>query len=328
VPTDESNELCELLYIHFVNLSKLDLNLFLVFDAIYRDGSLTLAARQLHLSQPAVSHALARLRDQLGDALFVRQGRRMVPTPYASTLAASVQQALATLQGGLSTQQPSFAPNVSDKVFNIGLPDILESLTLPGLMAQLRQHAPGVSVNSVRIERHALAEALKQGKVDLVVDIALPVDAQVLHTRLILDKLVVVARDGHPLVAARSLKLDDYLAACHVLVSQRPTGMGLEDFELSRLGLRRQIGLRCRHYFAACRVVSQTDMLLTMPEQYARIANQHFGNQLCSFPVTPPQLDAHLYWHHSLDQDPTNAWLRQQVQTAIRLELAAAPTSA
>jgi DNA-binding transcriptional LysR family regulator len=325
---NSSNELFELFNIHMMNLSKLDLNLFPVFDAIYRDGSLTLAARQLNLSQPAVSHALARLREHLGDPLFVRNGRRMQPTPYASSLAVVVQQALATLQGGLSEQHASFAPALSDKVFNIGLPDILESLTLPGLMAQLREHAPGVSVNSVRIERQHIAESLKQGKVDLVVDIALPVDAQTMHSRLILDKLVVVARADHPAIAHKGIHLHAYLAASHVLVSQRQTGMGLEDFELSRLGLRRQIGLRCRHYFAACRVVSQTDMLLTMPEQYARIANRHFDNRLCNFPVTPPQLDAHLYWHSSVDQDPTNLWLRQQVQTAIRLELAAAQTSA
>jgi DNA-binding transcriptional LysR family regulator len=312
--------LSELLYIHLVNLSKLDLNLFLVFDAIYRDGSLTLAARQLHLSQPAVSHALARLRDQLNDPLFVRQGRRMQPTPYASILAGHVQRALTTLQGALSDQHTSFAPAQSDKVFNIGLPDILESLTLPGLMAQLREHAPGVSVNSVRIERQHIAESLKHGKVDVVVDIALPVDPQILHSRLILDKLVVVARAGHPAAVAHSIGLDAFLAASHVLVSQRQTGLGLEDFELSRLGLRRQIGLRCRHYFAACRVVSQTDMLLTMPEQYARIANRHFNNQLCGFPVSPPQLDAHLYWHSQADQNPTNLWLRQQMQAAIRRE--------
>ena len=303
-----------------MNLQKLDLNLFLVFDAIYQDGSLTLAARQLNLSQPAVSHALARLREHLGDVLFVRQGRRMQPTPYAQTLAPAVKHALDTLRGGLRAQQPSFKPQESDRVFNIGMPDILESLTLPGLMAQLRETAPGVSVNSVRIERTEIAEALRQGKADLVVDIALPVDTAIQHTRLILDRLVVVGRALHPALQGEHLSLDDYLTASHVLVSQRRTGTGLEDFELSRLGLRRQIGLRCRHYFAGCRVVSMTDMLLTMPEQYARIANQHFNNSLRAFPLAPPQLDAHLYWHTNQDQDLTNQWLRRQIQQAVETE--------
>lgn len=314
----------EFIYIHDVNLAKLDLNLFLVFDAIHQEASLTAAARTLNLSQPAVSHALARLREHLGDPLFTRQGGRMLPTPYARALAPSVQQALATLQGGLSASPQAFQPARSDRIFTIGMPDILESLTLPSLMTQLREQAPGVSVHSVRVERHEMADMLRLGRVDVVVDIALPVDTEVMHTRLILDRLVVVARADHPALRQAPMKLDTYLAASHVLVSARRQGLGLEDFELSRQGLRRQIGLRCRHFFTACRVVSQTDMLLTMAEQYGRIANQHFDNRLHPFPLTPPQLDAHLYWHANMDPDPTNRWFRQQVIHAVQDELAQA----
>jgi DNA-binding transcriptional LysR family regulator len=305
-----------------MNLSKVDLNLFLVFDAIVQTGSLTAAASELHLSQPAVSHALARLRETLGDPLFTRQGRRMLPTAYARTLTPAVRQALAALQAGIRGPQQGFEPAQSDRVFTIGMRDILEALTLPGLMAHIRQHAPGISVNSIQVERHDIADALRQGRVDAAVDIALPISNEVNHTRLVLDKLVVVARTNHPLIGQGPLKLDTYLDASHVLVSARRQGLGLEDFELSRQGLRRKIGLRCRHYFAACRVVSQTDMLLTMPEQYARVANQQFDNQLHAFPLTPAQLDAHLYWHAGQDDDPTNVWLRQQIIQAVKAELA------
>lgn len=334
-----------------MNLSKIDLNLFLVFDAIVQSGSLTVAARDLHLSQPAVSHALARLREALGDPLFVRQGRRMLPTPYARGLTGAVKQALNTLQSGIQAPPAGFDAAQSDRSFTIGMRDILESLTLPGLMAHIRQHAPGISVNSIQVERHDIADALRQGRVDAAVDIALPVSSEVSHTRLVLDKLVVVARKGHPAIrhagAGRSisepdsgspkgappngaqasggtLRLDEYLAASHVLVSARRQGLGIEDHELSRQGLRRQIGLRCRHYFAGCRVVSQTDMLLTMPEQYARVANQHFDNALHAFPLSAAQLDAHLYWHAALDDDPTNVWFRQRVIEAVKRELQAA----
>lgn len=309
-----------------MNLSKIDLNLFLVFDAIVQTGSLTSAAKTLHLSQPAVSHALARLRETLGDPLFVRQGRCMLPTPYARALTGSVRQALNTLQSGIQAPQAGFDAARSDRSFTIGMRDILESLTLPGLMAHIRQHAPGISVHSIQVERHDIADALRQGRVDAAVDIVLPMPKEVSHTRLVLDKLVVVARKGHPVIrgssgAASTLRLDDYLAASHVLVSARRQGLGIEDHELSRLGLRRQIGLRCRHYFAGCRVVSQTDMLLTMPEQYARVANLHFDNALHAFPLPSAQLDAHLYWHASLDDDPTNLWFRQRVIDAVKQEL-------
>ena len=307
-----------------MNLSKIDLNLFVVFDAIVQTGTLTAAARELHLSQPAVSHALARLRDALGDPLFTRQGRRMLPTPYARGLTVSVRQALGALQTGIKGEPQGFDAAQSDRVFTIGMRDILESLTLPGLMAHIREHAPGISVNSIQVERHDIADALRQGRVDAAVDIALPVSPEVSHTRLLLDKLVVVTRKGHPVIGQQPLRLDTYLAASHVLVSARRQGLGLEDFELSRQGLRRQIGLRCRHYFAGCRVVSQTDMLLTMPEQYARVANQHFDNVLHAFPLSAAQLDAHLYWNAAQEGDPANMWFRQQVVRAVQAELKAA----
>ncbi len=332
-----------------MNLNKLDLNLFLVFEAIFQTGSLTTAARELHLSQPAVSHALGRLREALDDPLFVRQGRRMLPTAYARALAPSVRQALGTLQQALRAPGASFTPEASDRVFTIGMRDILESLTLPSLMAHIRQHAPGISVVSTQVERHDIADALRQGRVDVVIDVALPVAPEVMHTRLLLDKLVVVARQDHPVlgraqqaVAAEhavsglgeghnglaALGLDDYMAASHVLVSGRRQGLGLEDYELSRQGLRRHIGLRCRHYFAACRVVSQTDMLLTMPEQYARVANAQYDNVLHTFPMSPAQMDVHLYWHAAADQDPTNQWLRQRMLDQLDGVIASLPAEA
>ena len=317
-----SNEFFEFATIQPVNFHKIDLNLFPVFDAIVQTGSLTAAARELHLSQPAVSHALARLREHLNDPLFVRQGRRMIPTPYARQLMPVVRRALSSLQAGIrSPQTQGFVPETSDRVFTLGMRDILEALTLPGVMAHIRQHAPGITINCIQVERHDIADALRQGRVDAVVDIALPVAPEVMHTRLVLDKLVVVAQKDHPLIGKGPVKLDTYLAASHVLVSARRQGLGLEDHELSRQGLRRQIGLRCRHYFAACRVVSMTDMLLTMPEQYARVANLHFNNRLHPFPLLPAQLDAHLYWHASADEDPTNQWLRRQIVHTVQTEL-------
>ncbi|MGC4060713.1 MAG: LysR family transcriptional regulator [Aquabacterium sp.] len=303
-----------------MNLNKIDLNLFVVFEAIVQTGSLTAAAHELNLSQPAVSHALARLRDTLGDPLFTRQGRRMLPTACARSLTPHVRQALGALQNGIKGEQQGFDEARSDRVFTIGMRDILEALTLPGLMARIRQHAPGVSVNSIQVERHDIADALRQGRIDAAVDIVLPMPAEVSHTRLVLDKLVVVARKKHPALR-KPLRLDTYLAASHVLVSARRQGLGLEDHELSRQGLRRQIGLRCRHYFAGCRVVSQTDMLLTMPEQYARVANPHFDNVLHAFPLSAAQLDAHLYWHATQSDDPANTWFRQLVMQAVQAEL-------
>ena len=315
--SNESNELFEFFYILTMNLNKLDLNLFLVFDTIYHEASLTQAALKLNLSQPAVSHALARLRDHLGDPLFTREGRRMVPTAYARTLAPSVRSALNSLQSGLKGPT-DFAPEQAERSFVIGMSDVVEAMILPGLMANLQRSAPKVSVSSIRMERHEMAASLRGNRVDLVLDVALPVETDIQHTRLMLERLVVVARHGHPTLASGPLTLPGYLDATHILVSSRRKGLGLEDFELSRLGMRRRVGLRCHHYFAACRVVSQTDLLLTIPEYYARMLQKQLALRIEPFPISsPPELDVHMYWHASADADPTNVWLRQQVAQAI-----------
>jgi DNA-binding transcriptional LysR family regulator len=102
-----------------------------------------------------------------------------------------------------------------------------------------------------------------------------------------------------------------------VLVSSRRTGPGLEDVELSRQGLSRRIRLRCQHYFAACRVVSQSDLILTMPGRYARVANRQFGNQIIALPFQMPSLDAYLYWHANVDNEPANKWLRERLVEAF-----------
>lgn len=309
-----------------MHISRVDLNLFVVLDAIYTEGSLTRASKKLHLTQPALSHALGRLRDLLDDPVFVRQGSQMVPTPFTRNLIGSVRTALSTLEHGLNQGQ-AFNPAEAQRSFNLGLRDVFEAIVLPPLMTHLQQTAPQLEISSVRVERQDIESELAQGLLDLAMDIPRPVSADIRQTRLARDRLVVVARADHPAIGDQ-INLDAYLRQQHILVSSRRKGPGLEDFELNRRGLNRQIGLRCQHYFAACRIVSQSNLLLTMPEQYARVANAHFWNRLHPFPLDVAPLDVHLYWHASADLDPANRWLReviigrfeewQQIEEAMR----------
>lgn len=304
-----------------MNLNRFDLNLFVVFEAIYQEGSLTRAAQRLHLSQPAVSHALARLRERLGDALFTRQGQRMLPTPLARQLIVPVQQGLRELARGLA-EPAVFEPAQAQRGFHIAMREALEATLLPPLLARLQREAPGVSLYCVRSERRDLAAELASGRLDLTVDLALPTGEGVRHQPLLRDELVVVARRGHPaLPPGGALDLPTYLAQAHVLVSSRRSGPGLADHELNRQGLRWRIGLRCQHAFAACRVVAATDLLLTLPGRHAQLANAGLANALQPFPLAMPRLEAHLYWHASADADPAGAWLRGVVQ-AVAAELA------
>jgi DNA-binding transcriptional LysR family regulator len=188
------------------------------------------------------------------------------------------------------------------------------------LLAVIARKAPGVRLASVRADRRELEADLADGHLDIALDVLLPLapDGDIRREPLSRDRLMVVARRGHPGIRRGKLSLADYLAAGHLLVSSRRRGPGFEDQELARLGHERHIVLRCQHYFAACRVVEGTDYLLTMPAQYAALANAGLGNVLLEMPVALPPMDVHLYWHASRDNDPANRWLRQQVSTLFR----------
>lgn len=290
--------------------ARLDLNLLHVFDTIYREGSLTRAAKALHLTQPAVSHSLSRLREHFDDPLFTRQGNQMVPTPLARRFLESMKPALNQIQGAVN-QFHAFDPASQRKTYSLGLRDVLESTFLPTLMQRLAPY-PELEIVSRRIPRREMETQLAAGKLDFAVDVLLPVSNQTSHELLRRDRLVVLAREGHPL-ASSSLDMIGYLSARHVLVSSRTEGPGIEDFELSRLGVQRSIRLRCQHYYAACRVVEATDLLLTMPETYARIISQRANITIMNPPADLPSLDVHLYWHKAYDREPALTWFRKQL---------------
>lgn len=305
-----------------MHLGNVDLNLFVVLETIYREGNITRAGHQLNLTQPAISHSLRRLRALLNDPLFVRHGANMVPTPFTRTIIGQVREALQILELNLYKNQ-QFDPVHTRRSFSIGLRDSSEATILPALMQRLQQAAPEVSINSVRVNRRDLESELVSGSIDLALDIPLSVGDEIVHKSIFRDRIIVVARPGHPAIHSR-LTLPNYLSQTHILVSLRRTGPGLEDIELTRIGKRRRVGLRCQHYFEACRLVRQTDMLLTMPERYALLLNTHFKNRLYPFPAKVPFLDVHLYWHVSAENDPSNRWLRQEIEKAFARPVRAA----
>ncbi len=295
-----------------MDIRKLDLNLLVVLDAIHAEGNLTRAARRLHLSQPALSHALARLRETLDDPLFLRQGNRMVPTARTLRLMGPLHEALGLITEGIQ-EGARFDAASSRQEFRLGLRDVFEATTLPRLLAELAISAPELRLASVRAERRELETDLVDGGLDVAIDVFLPLSADIRREPVSHDRFVVVARQKHPAIRRGRISLEDYLAASHILVSSRRRGPGFEDQELARLGHERRIVLRCQHYFAACRVVAASDHLLTMPAQYATLANTGLGTQLLEVPVSMPALDVYLYWHESRDNDPANRWLREKL---------------
>lgn len=299
-----------------MHLSQVDLNLFVVLEAIYREGNLTRAGRQLKLTQPAMSHALKRLRELLKDPLFIREGANMVPTPFSRNMINDVRQALQILEVSLYENR-NFDPAHTRRNFQLGFWELMESTILPRLVTVLAEAAPEISITTLRVKRREIEMELASGALDLALDVPINMSDTIRQQPLFSDRVVVLARDRHPAIAGE-LNLDTYLAQEHILVSSRRFGPSLVDAELNRKGRKRRIVVRCQNYFAACRVVSETDMLLTMPAHYAEMLNTPFGNRLYPFPLKSLQtLDIQMYWHESADNDPPNRWLREQIKKVI-----------
>jgi DNA-binding transcriptional LysR family regulator len=293
---------------------KIDLNLFTVFEAIYREGNISRAASALNLSQPAISHSLAKLRVHFDDPLFVRKGNQMRPTALAKNVIADVRESLRQLQLSL-VQSRQFEPQSSRKFCTVSMHSALEATYLPLFMEQISAQAPFINLTSNRVRRSELENKLASGDIDLAIDILLPVNDSILHRQVKQDKLVVVARKDHPLFL-KPLTLEEYLEQTHVLVSARTSGPSIEDFELGRLGLQRKIGLRCQHLFSASRVIANSNMLLTLPENTAQMYSELLELSIMPIPVDLPSIDVHLYWHVNVDKDPANIWLREQLLEA------------
>ncbi|WKT59441.1 LysR family transcriptional regulator [Microbulbifer thermotolerans] len=297
-----------------MQLQQMDMNLFLVLEAIYSERNLTRAAQRLHITQPAVSNALARLRRTLDDPLFTRTPSGMQPTPLTERIMPKVQQGLALLGGSLNEQR-QFDPAAARKTLRLSMNDMAETLLLPRLLERLQQLAPGIRVESYYVPRDQLAKELATNTLDFGLDIPLPTATQLKQQRLIRDRYLCMLRADHPLAKQDSLTLEQYLQLEHIHVSSRRSGPGLVDIALNKLGRQREIKLRVQHYRVAPLVVLRSDLALTVP---ASLADQ-FPARRFELPFQIPQIDWHLLWHKNQHDDPANRWLRAQLMDLVHL---------
>lgn len=287
-------------------IQRLDLNLLKVFQSLYVEQNMTRSAAALHITPSAVSHAVKRLREALDDPLFRRSQNKMLPTPACQRMAPSIIDTLSRLQQILQ-QWGEFEPASSTHNFRIGMPDALEPSIVPELAIKLGELAPQITFSSIKFDRSNLVKELSSGYVDLALDIALPINKPVLRKRLINNNFVVLMRKHHPL--KHCLNRRTYLAATHLNVSNRPSGMTVEDVLFREQGLVRHATLRCQSYVAAIEVLKNSDQLLTLPEL---LAQQFIGPEivLIPLPISIPSFSMHLYWHQNTDRDTALLWLR------------------
>lgn len=316
---------------HFPTLRTLDLNLLKVFDVVMSERSLTRAAHHLALTQPAVSNALRRLREALGDDLLVRQGRTLEPTARAQELWPAVRSALQQLQASLL---PSvFTPASANTTFVLTMADATAAELMPGLLAVMTREAPGVSMRVLPLTTRDPRRLLDDGHADLAIGYfpavspdltarALAGDAVTFrHLRLFEGDYVCVMRKGHPL-AGRPLTLERYCAARHLLVSFSGRAFGFIDGALAALGRNRRVVLTVNQFFIAGKVVASSDLVTVLPRHFLTvtgIAEQLVVREL-PFATAPIQVDA--LWHLRQDGDSGHAWLRSQVAKLANREMA------
>lgn len=292
-----------------MKLHELDLNLLLVFDRLARDGRVSRVAESLGLSQPAVSNALRRLRDALGDELFVRTPAGMAPTPYAQQLAGPVAAALQGLQAALHVQA-SFDPARSERCFNLAMTDVGEIYFLPVLMDALAREAPGITLRCLPVADTTLREQMAAGRVDLALGSLPQLQAGFFQQTLFRQRYVALMRRGHPLSTRQAVNAAQYRQAAHVQVVSAGTGHGQVEATLDRLGIARTVQLTVPHYVALGHVLARADLLATVPERLAeRMLEPH---RLVALPLTlklPVSTIAQL-WHSHLHRDAGHQWLR------------------
>jgi DNA-binding transcriptional LysR family regulator len=294
-----------------MKLSDIDLNLFVVFDAIYTEGNLTRAGEIIGITQPAVSNSLSRLRNLFDDPLFVRTAEGMVPTPVAQNIVGSVRQALGLIRSSVQESE-TFDPLASDKRFRISMTDLSQSIVLPYLFGRIKREAPHISIDCYHVRRRDLNIELASGNLDLAVDIPLTPDPQIRQAPLFSHPHVCVIRNEHPLVKDK-LTTEMYLELGHIHISSRRGGLGHVDLALGKTGKRRRIALRTQHYLATPELVSRTTLALTVPRIFADFLVSQYPVRYLELPFSVPNLETHLYWHESTDRDQANRWIREMI---------------
>ena len=281
-----------------------------MLHAVYEQGSITQAANKLHITQPAVSHALSRLREKFNDPLFIRHGRKIVPSALCQRIMPMIKQSLDNLNDTLSPAA-EFDIHQYDRVIRLGLRDILESIFFPPLLQDLVTNTPNIKVNSERVNLVEMESALTNQSLDIVIDVLTPTGDNINSTLVCNERFSLICRQDHPIL--KELTLQKYTEYPHGIVSLKDSTIDIVDMALAKHGVTRNVALRCEHYFAAASVACQCDLLLTMPNAYANILKDKLPIVVSELPFEVPELPVHMFWHQQAEQDPVNNWMRDKL---------------
>ena len=293
-------------------LRNIDLNLLVVLDALLTEKHVTRTGVRLHLSQPAISHSLNKLRVLLDDPLLIRQGNEVVLSALAQNLQAPLKEILGQIETLLG-QSIDFVPADSQRTLRIAMSDYGAAIVLPKLLVQLRAQAPGTSLVVIQDSRLGMLEQVGQGRIDLAIGVFPALGADIC-TEVLFEETFTCLLDRRSLPENGVLDLDSYLARPHLLVSMDGNTRGEVDNVLRARGLKRRVAVNVPHWGTAPGMIADTDLILTVATR--TLTNVPFGDTLVAMapPLTVAPFNYVQAWHNRFNQDPAHRWLRELVK--------------
>ncbi|WP_162062513.1 LysR family transcriptional regulator [Vibrio taketomensis] len=293
----------------------IDLNLLVTFSYLYRYRSVSVAADKSHVSQSAMSHSLARLRQLLDDLLFVRKGHKMEPTDYAHHIAPMVSQLLDTIAHNLLTKEHFTAENYTG-VCRIGLTDYAEFIFAPAIYDQIRQQAPQAQVSFINVNRSNYVTLTEQEKLDVIIGSMPALDDEFESQYLYTEKHVCLA-DAHAIGLDGELTKEIFAGIEQALVSADGSLSTQVDKKLAEHGLSRRVTVASRNFLTVRSLLKQRRLIAIVPEKMAQA--EGFDDKLSTFvpPVPVADFDIAMLWHSSRSNEEKNIWLRELLETVI-----------
>ncbi len=296
-------------------MARFDLELFVIFEEIYRTKSVTRAAENLGLAQPTVSIALHKLREHFGDILFSRTAKGMEPTPHAQAIINDIRGITKAVDGVLQSQ-PVFNPLESKREFKISMTDVSEITLLPLLLNYLKVNAPGIRVDIAKISLQTAIE-LSDGDIDLAIGFLPHLEAGFYQQKLFVQNFICMAAADHPRINGE-IDAEQYANELHVMVKNSGTGFSLVDKIMMSHGIQRNIVVRLPSFLGAARIVAQTEFIATVPDRFGMVMATQERIQLFRVPVELPSSDVKLHWHERFHSDPGNQWLRRMIASVAQ----------
>lgn len=292
-----------------MHMNTLQLAQLRLVEAIARTGSLSAGAEEVGLTQSAASHALARLRSQLKDQIFVRGSRGMRPTPYGAQIASSVKDALRSLDRGLK-RYPEFEPAKATNTFNIVMSDVGQFLNLPRLLARLSSEAPNVTLRVPEMPHKAPHLLFESGEIDLAVGAFTKIIVGCRQRRLYRERYACVARIDHP-AFRNGMTQEAFSLVPHVAVDPRGHVHEKLDVLLAEQKLARKTTLYVPYFASLLPAIVHSDLLAVMSNRMAQKFAEMAPVKVMNPPIRLPVYNVSMFWHERLDRDPANQWLRK-----------------